>query len=658
MAGKEKNKIISPKDLQAVVSKGLSSLLPENKIRIAVGYATCGIAAGADIIYEELERQISHNAIENQIILTKTGCFGFCKEEPFVNIYIPGKPLVIYYNVNKNDVEKIISATLHNEIYTKKALCKIEHWNHITAQINYGKGFDTIPLWNELPYYSKQVKVVMRNAGITNPNSIEEYIAVGGYKSLFKILKQMSPNDVIEEISKSGLRGRGGAGFPTGIKWKNTKKEKSKTKYIVCNADEGDPGAYMNRNEMESDPHMIIEGMITGAYAIGAGTGFIYIRAEYPLAIKRLQQAINQAREYGLLGEKILNSEFSFDIFITKGAGAFVCGEETALIASLEGEAGRPRPRPPYPSVHGLWGMPTNINNVETWSNIPVIIEKGADWFKTLGSQKNTGTKVFSLVGNVNNVGLVEVELGTSLETIVCKIGACGIDDKKIKAVQTGGPSGGCIPERLFDTPVDYDNMKKAGSIMGSGGIVVLDEDSCMVDTAKYFLNFSVDESCGKCVPCREGLKQMYEILEHITEGKGKLQDIDLLKQMSETIKKTSLCGLGQTAPNPVITTLQYFENEYRQHIEEKNCEATVCRELTSFYIVADKCTGCTLCVTHCPVDAIAGQAKFIHVIDQNICISCSNCFNVCSFDAIIKLSAGETIETPIKPIAIKNSLL
>jgi len=520
--------------------------------------------------------------------------------------------------------------------------------------MDYGKGFEKIPLWNELPYYSKQIKVVMRNAGITNPDSIDEYIAAGGYRSLFKVLKKMTPDDVIREISDAGLRGRGGAGFPTGIKWRNTQKEKAETKYLICNADEGDPGAYMNRNEMESDPHMILEGMITGAYAVGAKTGFIYIRAEYPLAIERLQRAINQAREYGLLGDNILDSGFSFDIFITRGAGAFVCGEETALIASLEGEPGRPSPRPPYPSVHGLWGMPTNINNVETWCNIPVIIERGSEWFKTLGSLNNAGTKVFSLVGNVNKVGLVEVELGTPLETIVCEVGACGIDDKKIKAAQTGGPSGGCIPANLFETPVDYDNMKKVGSIMGSGGIVVLDEDSCMVDTAKYFLNFSVDESCGKCVPCREGLKHMHEILERITDGKGKTEDVDLLKQMSDTIKKTSLCGLGQTAPNPVITTLQYFENEYRKHIEEKVCEAKVCRELTSFYILTDKCTGCTLCAKHCPVNAIDGQAKYVHIIDQDTCISCSSCFNVCPFDAIVKLS-GDSIEAPEKPIPIKK---
>ena len=655
MVGKKKNRIILIEELKALANAGLATLEPENKIRIAVGYATCGIAAGADVVYAELESYILDNALSERFILTKTGCFGFCKMEPFVNVYVPGKPLVIYYDVKTEDVKKIISAALKNDYYPEKSLCKIEYWDHITSQIEYGKGFKDLPLWNELPYYAKQIKIVMRNAGIINPDSIEEYIAVGGYKSLFKVLKGMSSDEVIEEITNAGLRGRGGAGFPTGIKWRNTEKEKSEIKYLVCNADEGDPGAYMNRNEMESDPHMIIEGMILGAYAIGAKTGFIYIRAEYPLAIERLQRAINQAREYGLLGENIIDSGFSFDIMITRGAGAFVCGEETALIASLEGEAGRPRPRPPYPSVNGLWGKPTNINNVETWCNIPVIINRGSEWFKTLGTPNNSGTKVFSLVGNVNKVGLTEVELGTTLQTIICEIGACGIDKKEIKAVQTGGPSGGCIPADLFDTPVDYDNMKKVGSIMGSGGIVVLDENSCMVDTAKYFLNFSVDESCGKCVPCREGLKHMHEILERITNGKGKSGDVDLLKNMSNTIKKTSLCGLGQTAPNPVLTTLQYFENEYVEHIEENICEAKVCRELTSFYILEDKCTGCTLCAKHCPVDAIEGVVKYVHVIEQETCISCSSCFDVCPFDAIVKLS-GESIETPIKPIPVKKS--
>jgi NADH-quinone oxidoreductase subunit F len=654
MVGRKKNKIIHPDDLEAVALSGWQTLQPENKIRIAVGYATCGIAAGADSVYNELEKHITENNLTRRFILTKTGCFGFCKQEPFVNVIIPGKPLVVYDNVLPKDVKKIVEAALRKDIFPEKAFFKIEHWNHITSETDYGKGFNNLPLWNELPYFSKQVKVVMRNAGITNPDSIEEYIAVGGYKSLFRVLKGMTSEEVIETITDAGLRGRGGAGFPTGIKWRNTQKENSETKYLVCNADEGDPGAYMNRNEMESDPHAILEGMIAGAYAVGAKTGFIYIRAEYPLAIERLQRAINQACEFGLLGKNILGSNFSFDIYITRGAGAFVCGEETALIASLEGEAGRPRPRPPYPSVHGLWGLPTNINNVETWCNIPVIIEKGSDWFKSFGSSNNAGTKVFSLVGNVNKVGLAEVELGTPLKTIVCDVGACGIGEKKIKAAQTGGPSGGCIPSYLFDTPVDYDNMKKVGSIMGSGGIVVLDEDSCMVDTAKYFLNFSVDESCGKCVPCREGLKHMHEILERITAGKGKPEDIELLKEMSDTIKITSLCGLGQTAPNPVITTLQYFENEYREHINEKICDAKVCRELTSFYILADKCVGCVLCAKHCPVDAIVGKAKYVHIINQDTCISCSNCFNVCPYDAIVKLS-GESVETPEKPIPVKK---
>ena len=639
-------------DLTTISKNGLKKI-KSNKIRIAVGYATCGIAAGGDAVFAAFQKIIEDKKLD--IYLTKVGCFGFCKEEPLVNITIPGKPLVILHRVQEEDVEKILESLLNGEIYSEKALCKIEEWDHITAdKFIYGKGFDDIPLWNELPYFKSQTKLVLRNAGLINPEDIDEYIAVGGYSAVIKTLKEMTPDEVIGQVKKSGIRGRGGAGFPTGIKWENTQKVNSDVKYIICNADEGDPGAYMNRNEMESDPHMIIEGMIIGAYAIGAKEGFIYIRAEYPLAIERLEIAIKQAREYGLLGKNILGADFSFDIYMANGAGAFVCGEETALIASMEGEAGRPRPRPPFPSQQGLWGKPTSINNVETWCNIPLIIKNGGDWFANFGSQNNSGTKVFSLVGKVDNVGLVEVPLGTPIKTIVCEAGNGGIDNKSIKAVQTGGPSGGCIPYSLFDTPVDYDHMKAVGSIMGSGGLVVLDEDTCMVDTAKYFLSFTVDESCGKCVPCREGLKHMYDILDRITQGNGKTEDIETLKEMSETIKETSLCGLGQTGPNPVITTLQYFDEEYSAHINEARCPATVCTQLVSYYIIADKCKGCTICMKQCPVNAIAGKGGLIHVINQEDCIACGTCIEVCPFDSIVKLS-GESIETPEKPIPVKK---
>ncbi len=639
-------------DLVCLRKKGIAKLHPE-KIRIAVGYATCGIAAGSDKVFSSFKKIIKDN--DYDIYLVKTGCFGFCCEEPLVNVSIPGKPVVIFHRVTEDDVEKIIKSALNGKIHNEKALCKIEQWDHFTTEkFIYGKDFANIPYWNELAYFKPQTKLVLRNTGLINPEDIDEYIAVGGYNAMFKALTTMTQNDVIAQVKESNIRGRGGAGFPTGIKWENTKKEKSDVKYIICNGDEGDPGAYMNRNEMESDPHMIIEGMIIGAYAIGARQGFIYVRAEYPLAVKRLENAVIQARKYGFLGENALNSGFSFDIHIVKGAGAFVCGEETALIASMEGEPGRPRLRPPFPSRHGLWGKPTSINNVETWCNIPLIIEKGGKWFADFGTAGNSGTKVFSLVGKSGKTGLVEVPLGTSIKTLVYEAGGGGIDGKAIKAVQTGGPSGGCVPFSLFDTPLDYDHMKAVGSIMGSGGLVVMNEDTCMVDTAKYFLGFTVEESCGKCLPCREGLKHMYDILDRITKGKGKTDDMTDLELMCEAIKATSLCGLGQTAPNPVVTTLLYFDSEYRDHIERSKCQAKVCTALISYFIDANKCRGCTICMKQCPVNAIAGKKGFIHIIDQKKCITCGTCIDMCPFDSIVRLS-NESIKTPIKPIPISS---
>ncbi len=646
-------KIKTLQDLENVRKAGIKKLFPD-KPRIAVGLATCGIAAGGQDVYEALETALKKKGVN--AFLTKTGCFGICNEEPLVNIAMPGKPLVILHKVQKEDAESIAERVAKGKLPEEKALCKIEEWDHITSEkpFFYGKGYENIPLWNEIPYFKPQKKVVLRDAGIINPEDIEEYIAVGGYSAVYKALTKMTPDEVAEEVKKSGLRGRGGAGFPTGLKWEFTKKEKSDVKYVICNADEGDPGAYMNRNEMESDPHMVIEGMIIGAYAIGASEGFIYVRAEYPLAIERLKLAIKQAKEYGLLGEHIFGTEFSFDIRIATGAGAFVCGEETALIASIEGKPGRPRPRPPFPAQKGLWEKPTNINNVETWCNIAPIIKKGGEWFSRIGIERNTGTKVFSLVGKVNKVGLVEVPLGTTINEIVCHIGGCGIKSKEIKAVQTGGPSGGCIPRNLFDTPIDYDHLKEVGSIMGSGGLVVMDKDTCMVDTAKYFLSFTVDESCGKCVPCREGLKRMYDILEKITDGRGTEEDLEILDELAHTIKATSLCGLGQTAPNPVITTIKYFKDEYMEHIKNKVCPARVCRALIDYFIVPDKCKGCTICAKNCPVGAIDGGPGLIHIIDQSKCIACGTCMDVCPFDAVVKLS-GEKIDTPDKPIPVKK---
>jgi len=567
-------KIRNLDDLNQVKKEGLKKISP-GKPRIAVGLATCGIAAGGDRVFEALQDSLQRKSLD--AYLTKVGCIGYCKEEPLVNISLPGKPLVILHRVSEADVDSIVEALSRGDIPDEKALCRIEEWDHITDHLVYGQGLEHIPLYSEVPFFKYQKKVVLRNAGLINPEDIEEYIAVGGYFSLYKALKEMNPDEIIEIVKKSGLRGRGGAGFPTGLKWSFTQKQNSPKKYIICNADEGDPGAYMNRNEMESDPHMLIEGMLIGAYTIGSDEGIIYVRAEYPKAIERLQIAIQQAEEYGLLGDNIFGTDFNFHITIAKGAGAFVCGEETAMISSIEGKPGRPRPRPPFPAEKGLWGKPTNINNVETWCNIPVIISRGGDWFASIGTERDTGTKVFSLVGKVDNVGLVEVPLGTPLSRIVYDIGNGGVKGKKIKAVQTGGPSGGCLPISKLDTPVEYETLKKLGSIMGSGGIVVMDENTCMVETARYFINFTSDESCGKCAPCREGLHQMENLLTKICNGEGKEEDIDLLGELGETVQQTSLCGLGQTAPNPLLTTLKYFKEEYLQHIRYKKCPAAVC---------------------------------------------------------------------------------
>ena len=527
-----------------------------------MGLATCGIAAGGDNVFDALKTSLKKHALDAQ--LTRVGCIGYCREEPLVNIHLPGKPLIILRRVTEEDAEEIVRAAAAGEVPRKLALCRINTWDPLVGEkLVFGEGFEDIPAYAEIPYFSPQKKIVLRDAGLINPEDIDEYIAVGGYSALHKALTGMSPDEVIEEVTASGLRGRGGAGFPTGLKWGFTKKEKSPAKYIICNADEGDPGAYMNRNEMESDPHMVLEGMLIGAYAIGAREGILYVRAEYPLAIQRLEKAIGQARDYGLLGENIFGTDFSFTLTIAEGAGAFVCGEETALIASIEGETGRPRPRPPFPAQKGLWGMPTNINNVETWTNIPVIINRGGAWFSRIGGERNSGTKVYSLVGEVDRVGLVEVPLSTPIRTIVYDIGNGGSEGKTIKAVQTGGPSGGCIPAALFDTPMDYEHLAEVGSIMGSGGVVVMNEETSMVDTARFFIGFTGEESCGKCVPCREGLKHMLMILDKVLAGKAAGADLQTLEELSGVIKAASLCGLGQTAPNPVLSTLRYFKDEY-----------------------------------------------------------------------------------------------
>jgi NADH-quinone oxidoreductase subunit F len=561
----------------AVREAGLGKLVPIRP-RIAVGMGTCGTGNGAESVFHAFSEAINQQG--RDVRLAAVGCFGFCAEEPLVNVRIPGKPLVILRRVQTTDVQRILDDIAAGTVPEALALCKIEEWDHITSTVRYGSGFPNIPLWNEIPFFKPQKKIVLRNCGLISPDDIEEYVAVGGYQSLYKVLIDSNPELVIEQIKAAKLRGRGGAGFLTGLKWEFLHKAVAGRKYIICNADEGDPGAYMNRNEIESDPHALIEGMIIGGYVMGAHQGIVYVRAEYPLAVHRLARAIEQARQSGILGENILGRGFSFDIQLVEGAGAFVCGEETALIASLEGFAGRPRPRPPFPAQKGLWGSPTNINNVETWYNIAPIVAKGPAWFSETGSTKSAGTKVFSLVGKVTNTGLVEMPLGTPLKTFIYDVGEGGADGKQVKSVQTGGPSGGCIPQEMFDTPVDYETLAQLGSIMGSGGMVVMDEDNCMVDVARYFIEFTHSESCGKCIPCRVGLDKSLRLLNAFTHGRAAETDLDRLDEMGRMIRDTSLCGLGQTAPNPLLTTMRHFRHEFEDHIRAKRCRAGVCEDL------------------------------------------------------------------------------
>ncbi len=539
---------------------------------------TCGTGNGAEGVYHAFAEAINQQGSDAH--LASVGCFGFCAQEPLVNVRLPGKPLVILRRVQVRDVRQIVDDLAAGNITEGLALCKIEEWDHLTAHIGYGTGYPAIPSWQDVPFFKPQKKIVLRNCGLISPDDIEEYIAIGGYQALYKVLIDANPELVIEQIKAAKLRGRGGAGFLTGLKWSFLRKAVAERKFVVCNADEGDPGAYMNRNEIESDPHSLLEGMIIGGYVMGATEGIIYVRAEYPLAVHRLTRAIQQARQSGLLGYNIMGRGFRFDIQLVEGAGAFVCGEETALVASLEGFAGRPRPRPPFPAEKGLWGMPTNINNVETWYNIAPIVAKGPGWFSETGSAKSAGTKVFSLVGKITNTGLVEMPLGTPLKTFIYDVGEGGSDGKPVKAIQTGGPSGGCIPQEMFDTPVDYETLVQLGSIMGSGGMVVMDEDNCMVDVARYFIEFTHSESCGKCVPCRVGLDQSLRILNAFTRGRAAEADLDRLDEMGRMIRDTSLCGLGQSAPNPLLTTMRHFRHEFEDHIRAKRCRAGVCQEL------------------------------------------------------------------------------
>ena len=560
-----------------VRESGLAKLIPAVP-RITVGMGTCGRGNGAEEVLHALNEAVDRNG--QDVLLAGVGCFGSCFQEPLVVVRLPGSSLVMLRRVHVNDASRILESLSTRVFPQDLILCKIEEWDHITAHLKYGQGYPEITPWNAIPFFKGQKKIVLRNCGLINPEDIEEYIAVGGYQALYQVLIDGRPEAVIEQVKASRLRGRGGAGFLTGNKWDFLAKAKSETKYIICNADEGDPGAYMNRNEIEGDPHSLLEGMIIGAYAMGATEGIVYVRAEYPLAVRRLNRAIEQAREFGLLGKNILGRGFNFDIELVQGAGAFVCGEETALIASLEGFAGRPHPRPPFPAQKGLWGRPTNINNVETWCNIAPIVSRGAAWFGETGSVKSSGTKVFSLVGKVQNTGLVEMPLGTPLKSFVYDIGEGAVNGRRVKAVQTGGPSGGCIPVEMLDTPVDYENLAQIGSIMGSGGMVVMDEDNCMVDVARYFVEFTHSESCGKCVPCRVGLDKALRILNSITEGGGTAIQLDVLEELGRMIRDCSLCGLGQTAPNPVLTTIRHFKEEYEDHIVAHRCGAGVCQEL------------------------------------------------------------------------------
>ena len=561
----------------AVRESGLQKLMPAIP-RITVGMGTCGRGNGAEELYHALNEAIQGSGLD--VMLTGVGCFGACHQEPLVGVRVPGSPLLMLRHVQANDAGRILEGLSTQKMPADLVYCKIEEWDHITAFLRYGQGYPDVQAWNAIPFFKGQKKIVLRNCGLINPSDIEEYIGVGGYQALYKVLIDGRPEGVIEQIKAARLRGRGGAGFLTGNKWDFLAKAKADTKYIICNADEGDPGAYMNRNEIEGDPHSLIEGMIVGAYVMGATEGIIYVRAEYPLAVRRLTKAIEQAREYGMLGANILDRGFNFNLQLVQGAGAFVCGEETALIASLEGFAGRPHPRPPFPAQKGLWGKPTNINNVETWCNIAPIVSRGPAWFAETGSAKSPGTKVFSLVGKVQNTGLVEMPLGTPLKNFIYDIGEGTGTGRRVKSVQTGGPSGGCIPADMLDTPVDYESLAQIGSIMGSGGMVVMDEDNCMVDVARYFVEFTHSESCGKCVPCRVGLNKALRILNAITAGNGHQEQMSLLDELGRMIRECSLCGLGQTAPNPVLTTIRHFRDEYEDHIVAHRCRAGVCQEL------------------------------------------------------------------------------
>jgi NADH:ubiquinone oxidoreductase subunit F (NADH-binding)/(2Fe-2S) ferredoxin/NAD-dependent dihydropyrimidine dehydrogenase PreA subunit len=622
-------RINSPADLENFRKEILSKKDPD-KPCIAVCTGTGCLALGAANVVTALKKEINRQGLESKVDvkvdIRETGCPGFCERGPVIVIY-PEE--ICYLQVQPGDAEEIISQT----ILAKKVIDRLLYLDPMTDRKSVRE--------SDIPFYKNQMRLLIGNNIKLDPKSIEDYLAVGGYSALAKALCQSAPEEIVELVKESKLRGRGGAGFPAGKKWEFARNSPGETKYVVVNADEGDPGAFMDRALLEGNPHSVLEGLTIGAYAIGAHEGYIYVRQEYPLAVENVTIAIRQAGEHGFLGKSILGSGFDFTVKVHRGAGAFVCGEETALLMSLEGKAGEPRARPPYPAVKGLWDKPTNINNVETWANIPLIVNNGAGFLTSIGTEKSKGTKIFSLVGKVKNTGLVEVPMGITLRNIIYNVGGGVPGGKKFKAVQTGGPSGGCIPEEHLDIGVDFDELAKVGAIMGSGGMIVMDEDTCMVDVAKYFLNFLTEESCGKCTPCREGIRQMLKILTNISRGKGKEGDIELLETLAETTRDASLCALGGSAPNPVLSTIRYFRDEYEAHIKEKKCPAYVCKELIAFYIDPEKCKACMICLRKCPADAITGGKNRIHVIDQNKCTNCGTCFEICPsrFGAVKRIS-------------------